>query len=139
MNRERRADFPRIYAAGGRAGVDEPGHDSDALKQVLNETHTATSRKSIRGRLVWWEARAKRRGFEPYPLDQYKLKLAAGLLKSGQYRSAGQYLYTIKKAHVEQGYEWKPDLDALLGDLRRSCARGLGGTRQAAPLPIELV
>ena len=134
-----RVDFPRIHAAGGRAGVDEPGQDSDAMARVLNETHTATSRKSIRGRLVWWEARAKRRGIMPYPLDHHKLKLAAGLLKSGQYRSAGQCLYTIKKAPVEQGYEWKADLDALLGDLRRSCARGLGGTRQAAPLPIGLI
>ena len=106
---------------------------------VLSETHTATSRKSIRGRLVWWEARAKRRGLDPYPLDQLKLKLAAGLLKSGQYRSAGQYLHTIEKAHVEQGYEWKANLDALLGDLRRSCARGLGGPRQAVPLPIGLL
>ena len=134
-----RADFPLNWTEGGRAGVDEPEHDSDAMARVLRETHTATSRKSIRGRRVWWEARAERRGFEPYPLDHFKLKLAAGLLKSGQYRSAGQCLYTIKKAHVEQGFEWKPDLDALLGDLRRSCARGLGGTRQAAPLPIGLM
>ena len=131
-----RTDFPLIRTEGGRAGVDEPGHDSEAMARVLRETHTATSRKSIRGRLVWWEARAKRRGIEPYPLDHYKLKLAAGLLKSGQYRSAGQCLYTVKKAHIEQGFDWKPDLDVLLGDLRRSCARGLGGTRQAAPLPM---
>ena len=132
-----RSDFPIIRAEGGRSGVDEPGHDSEALARVLMETHTATSRKSIRGRLVWWEARAKRRGIAPYPLDHFKLKLAAGLLKSGQYRSAGQYLYSIKKAHIEQGFDWQPNMDALLGDLRRSCARGLGGTRQAAPLPIE--
>ena len=134
-----RTDFPIIRAEGGRSGVDEPGRDSEAPTRVRWETHTATSRKSIRGRLVWWEARAKRRGIEPYPLDHFKLKLAAGLLKSGQYRSAGQYLYTIKKAHIEQGFDWKPNLDALLGDLRRSCARGLGGTRQAAPLPIGML
>ena len=134
-----RFDFPIIRAEEGRSRIDDPGHDSDAVARVLRETHTATSRKSIRGRLLWWEARAKRRGIAPYPLDHCKLKLAAGLLKSGQYRSAGQYLYTIKKAHIEQGFDWQPNLDALLGDLRRSCTRGLGGTRQAATLPIGML
>ena len=47
-----RTDFPIIRTEGGRSGVDEPGHDSEAMARVLRETHTATSRKSIRGRLV---------------------------------------------------------------------------------------
>ena len=127
-----------LHSQARASGRDDPSNDSEALQQVLKETHTATSRKSIQARIVWWESRAKLRGIEPYPLDRDKMKLAAALLKQGRYKSAGQYLYTIKKSHIERGHPWQGAMDMLLNDLRRSCARGLGGTTQAAPLPIDM-
>ena len=135
-SKRRRLDLPRIWEGTKPTVCEGPKADEEAIANVLRDTHAATSRKSIRGRLVWWEAKAKRRGLDLYPLDAEKLQLAAGLLKMGRYRSAGQDLYTIKKAHVQRGYRWGPDLDMLLGDLRRSCTRGLGGSKRAAPVQL---
>ena len=134
--KKRRLDLPLIREGTKPTVRDGPKDDEETIADVLHDTHAATSRKSIRGRMVWWEAKAKHRGFDPYPLDAEKLQLAAGLLKMGRYRSAGQYLYTIKKAHVQRGHPWGPDMDMLLGELRRSCTRGLGGSKQAAPVPL---
>ena len=135
-SKRRRLDLPLIRDGTKPTVREGPKDDNEAIADVLRDTHAATSRKSIRGRLVWWEAKAKHRGFDPYPLDAEKLQLAASLLKMGRYRSAGQYPHTIKKAHVQRGLSWGPDMDMLLGDLRRSCTRGLGGSKQAAPVPL---
>ena len=59
------------------------------------------------------------------------------MLRAGGYRTASQYLYTLKKAHVKQGHQWTEGLTALLGDLKRGCARGLGGPRQADALGLD--
>ena len=54
-------------------------------------------------------------------LDAAKLTLAGALLKQGAYRSAAQYLYTLKKQHVSTGGTWGPELISLFKDVKRSC------------------
>ena len=114
--------------------VDDVLDDGSALDEVIRDTHTTTARKSITARVEWWCARAKARGFEPFPIDAEKLRLAAAILKSGRYKTAEQYLYSMKKQNCQEGYEWSEQLSALLADLRRSCKRGMGPTAQAEPL-----
>ena len=101
-----------------------------------NGVYTHNSRKSSSARLAWWQARAGRRGMAPWPLDEAKLKLAGALLKHGSYRSAAQNLYTLKKKHVDTGAEWTPKLQSAFKDVKRSCERGLGGSKQADALPL---
>ena len=116
---------------------DSPNDDNDARKRLLADTYTVTSRKSTEARVTWWVSRARFRKMAPFPLTAEKLQLAAAILKRGRYRSASQYLYSIKQEHCNRGHEWPQHWSKLLSDLRRSCARGLGGTRQAAPLSLR--
>ena len=72
-----RSDLPKRLGPKVRLKQDETAGDVEACKEVLNEAHTTTSAKSIRGRLVWWERKAAKRGFAPFPLTEKKLALAA--------------------------------------------------------------
>ena len=88
-------------------------------------------------RLAWWVEAAGNRKIEPFPLEPLKLTLAGALLKHGRFNSASQYLFSIKKEHMRRGHAWPESLTAQLNDLRRSCARGLGGPTQADALRLE--
>ena len=68
-------------------------------------------------------------------MNEEKLALGAALLKRGKYKSASQYLHTVKIQHLKIGFAWHENWETLMGDLRRSCRRGLGATRRAAALP----
>ena len=131
----RRADLPSGKRARDRD--DDPTNDEQAVAAVLRETHTVSAQRSTIARAKWWVERMRLRKQEPYPLTIPKLQLAAALLKRGRYRSASQYLYTIKQIHLRSGYEWPSSWDKCLADLRRSCARGIGEARQAAPLDLD--
>ena len=115
---------------------DSPCDDKEARKRLLADTYTVTSRKSTEARVAWWVSRATLRSMAPFPLTAEKLQLAAAILKRGRYRSASQYLYSMKQEHCNRGHEWPQHWTMLLAGLRRSCARGLGGTKQAPPLSL---
>ena len=74
------------------------------MQALRRGVYTVTSGKSTVARGAWWEVRAKRRGLEAFPLDTQKLQLAGALLKKGHYRSAAQYLYSLKKEHAVRGH-----------------------------------
>ena len=134
--KKRRADLP-VIAEGARQRLPGDLHlDTEALTNLAEGVYTYTSRKSARARMAWWQVRAKRRGLAPLPLDEAKLKLAGALLKKGSYRSAPQYLYTLKEMHVDSGAAWSPSLASLFEDVKRSCERGLGASKQADALPL---
>ena len=133
--KRRRWDLPRRESAASVANT--ATGDADAITAVLGDTYTAASRRSVAARMDWWERAAKKRGLTPFPLEHSKLTLAGALLKQGKYKSASQYLYSIKKEHLRRGHAWPEQLSAQLNDLRRSCARGLGGPRQADAFCLE--
>ena len=118
--RKWRRDLPTGQKTGGKRPRADISADSVAVNELVLGTHTATSRKSIGGRLRWWESKAKERGFAPYPVDEEKLTLAAALLKRGKYKSASQYLYTIKKQRVKLGFAWYGNWKTLMSNLRWS-------------------
>ena len=103
----------------------------------MEDTHTPSSRTSSKARVAWWLTRSSIRGVSPFPLTLGKLQLAAAILKRGQYRSASQCLHSIKQEHINRGHDWPLPWNKHLADLRRSCARGLGGVRQAAALELD--
>ena len=63
--------------------------------------------------------------------------MAGALLKRGGYRSAKQYLYSLKKHHVSEGGSWDARMASWFRDVKRSCERGLGGAKQADSLPLN--
>ena len=133
----KRADMPVRLGPRSRVNADDPGLDGTALKELKGGFYSATARKSTAARLEWWSKRAARRGREPFPIDLEALTLAGALLKAGRYRSAQQYLYTIKKEHMARGHVWDVALDSAFKDIRRSCERGLGGPKQAGALSLD--
>ena len=110
-----------------RQALDNPACDAATVPALGSGVYSSTARKSTGARLRWWCKRAARRGREPFPITVELLTLAGALLKAGRYRSAQQYLYTMKKEHVTRGHLWGSALDIALKDIRRSCERGLGG------------
>eukprot|EP00971_Amphidinium_carterae_P000891 17315-Amphidinium_carterae.1 len=90
-------------------------------------------------RLAWWSRRAAANGVAEFPLTAESLKLAGADLKLGSYRSAALYLAAMKKEHSKRGDEWTSALEVELEDGMRSCERGQGPPKQAAPCPIETI
>ena len=134
--KKKRTDLPRVARVSTEKGPDNMALDEIAIRNLVSGVYSATARKSTSARLLWWTSRASRRQLEPFPLDISKLTLAAALLKKGAYRSAAQYLYTMKKRHMAFGGTWGPELAAHFKDVKRSCERGQGGARQAEALPL---
>ena len=104
-----RWDVPkrRKQASQAKAGVDR---DEEAISAVLEDRYTATSGKSVNARLAWWDKVARLRGLAAFPLDTEKLTVAGAVLKRGKFRSASQYLYSMKKEHVSRGHAWSEAL-----------------------------
>ena len=135
---KRRSDLPRCGKSTGRAeGLDNPLRDSTAIAELRGGVYSETARKSTEARIAWWKARAMRRGMAPFPLTKEALTLAGALLKQGAYRSAPQYLYSIKKHHLAVGGAWDAEMATLFKDVKRSCERGRGGSRQADAVPLD--
>ncbi len=132
-----RKDLP--WGARGRfsRSPHDVAGDGDALRALERGVYTQTSKQSHAARVLWWTARAAVRGLTAFPLTTEGLQLAGALLKQGRYRSARQYLYTLKKENVLRGGQWTELLDATFRDTARSCERGLGAARQADALPIS--
>ena len=135
LAKRRRWDLPKRDSTAGN--TNRPLDVDAAITAVLDDTYTAASRRSVAARVEWWRRAAAKRGVTPFPLDTSKLTLAGALLKHGKYKSASQYLYSIKKEHLRQGHTWPEQFAVQLNDLRRSCARGLGGPIQADAFILE--
>ena len=110
--KRRRWDLPRRESTSEVANTTTD--DAEAITAVLDDTYTASSRRSVSARIDWWERAAKKRGMAPFPLEHSKLTLAGALLKQGKYKSASQYLYSIKKEHLRRGHAWPEQLSVQL-------------------------
>ena len=137
QRKRRRWDLQRRKETRSSCRNRDGGTDDAAIEEMERDIYTAASKRSSTARLAWWRIRADARSIQPYPITKNKLTLMAALLKKGRYRSAQQYLYTVKKEHSRLGHSWDSELDERMADARRSCARGLGGSQQADPLLLE--
>ena len=70
-----RKDLPSVRAqsAQGHSQLDATTEDGSAVSFLLQETHSATARRSIEARVAWWSKRAVVRGLDPFPLNESKL------------------------------------------------------------------
>ncbi len=133
---KRRQDLPGKPSAGQTRDPNAPELDLVALENLTRGIYTHTSKRAHEARVAWWVTRANVRQVPPFPLTPEKLQLAGALLKQGKYRSAAQYLYSLKKADAAQGGCWSTLLAITFRDVKRSCERGLGASRQADALPL---
>jgi hypothetical protein len=125
------------YARGSAVGLDEADADQDACDRIQDLKWAASGAHSRRSRESWWLRRAAQRDLEAYPLNPDSLRLAAGLLRKGGYRSAEMYLSTFKNAHVRLGYHWTEQLALEHTECIRAVRRGLGPPRRADALPLD--
>ncbi len=115
----------------------EPDTVTDALRRLDEGKYTPSSRRSVKARVAWWQREARRLGTKPWPLTKGSLRIAAAALKAGAFRSASQYLYCLKKTHIRKGHAWNVSLGVEMLDCIRSCTRGIGPPKRAAPLPLD--
>jgi hypothetical protein len=91
---------------GSADSTDKVAGDPILLDQAHQAYEAAKLAKSSLGphasRLNWWEVRAAKHGFQPYPLDLAKVKLLGTMLHAAGYRSAGLYLSAAKKEHIRR-------------------------------------
>ena len=127
------------YTRGSASGLDEADADQEVSDRIQDLKWAASGAYSRRARETWWLRRAAQRGIEAYPLTPESLKLAAGLLRKGGYRSAEMYLSTFKNAHIRLGHQWTEQHALEHAECTRAVRRGLGPPRQADALPLDQI
>ena len=138
-----RWDFPRVPSHGpqriGRVlpGLREPAVRQQAMADLEKDMWAATTHRAMEAKkgtiallLGFW-------GLLPLPLNAEKILALGSALKMGGYKSAAGYLDLYRNLAERNGQEIKASEKRLLGDAKRSCERGMGGSVKALPLPFE--
>lgn len=126
------------YSRGSSAGLSEVS-GAEACEELQELKWSASGGHSRRAREGWWGKIAAERGIQAYPLTTDSLRLAAGLLRKGGYRSAELYLGTFKNMHIRLGHPWNEQLVLELQECTRAVRRGIGPARQADALPLDAI
>ena len=100
-----------------------------ALRDYDHDKLGANSAKVEACQRKWWALRARKCGLTPFPLTPAKNRLAASLLKAGGYRSAMQYIATIKKVHIRREHPWSEAMALEIREAKLSVNRGIGPSR----------
>ena len=109
----------------------------EALESLHRGIATATTKKSSQARLKTVSEACDRWGIALWPPTTDTIDAVAATLKQGGYRSASLYLHGYKVAAQRSGWGWSDVLQRAMVDAIRSCARGLGPSVQAQPLPLH--
>ena len=133
------------YVTGNKAKAATIAGSGRAVKQALHDYEhdklAASSRSSQATHVKWWKeilrGLSKDRTIKAFPLTVRKLRTAAAILKAAGYRSAMQYLWTLKKVHVKKGFPWDQTLELELKEAKHACRRGQGPAKKAGALPLE--
>ena len=107
------------------------------MEDLCRDFHAPSTRRAHEARLSTVARAVRDWGLEPYPPTADTLLALSASLKKGAYRSAGNYLHSYKVEAERLGHGWDGQLQRLLKDCTRSCARGLGAPARAAPLPLD--
>ena len=129
------------YTRGSASKIDEAEKDDEKLRQIMaqfeEEKFASSNVAATKSKLKWWETRASRQKIDPYPLTRDSIDLAGALLKAGEYRSAAQYMATIKREHITRGHSWSDALQQAVTDAVRSCMRGMGPDKSCPSLDLR--
>ena len=71
------------------------------------------------------------------PTNGVIIELGSSTIEARQVQDCASVSDALKKEHTLQGHVWSEELSTVLGDVWRSCTRGLRGTRRADALPID--
>ena len=142
-----RRDGPgrKKYATGNKAKAATIASSGKAIKQAPHDYErdklAASARSSQATHVKWWKeilkGLSKDQTIKAFPLTVRKLQTAAAILKAAGYRSAMQYLWTLKKIHVKKGFSWDQALELELKEAKHACRRGQGPAKKAGALPLE--
>ena len=129
----------RPYTRGSPAGLDDHSKDLSSIRVFNRWMWGIGTIQTFETRCRWWRTRAEYRGIEPWPLTQAKIRLAAALLFKGGYRSAPNYLASIKRKHIQGGYDLPLKVQLEIKDCSRALRRGIGPPRRAEPFYLEKI
>ena len=129
---------PRPYGRGSASEalrhMADPGVCSKALKADIS---AGTTKGPTASRLKLWEELATKAGFtDPFDLEPGLIFRVMGALKLAGFRSAQLYMDNAKARHIANGRPWTAQLQQCYRAAVRSCNRGIGNPKQAAPLPL---
>ena len=117
--------------------MSDPDRCHSALRSGILAASTSGPTAS---RQKLWSELAYKAGFgDPFRLEPDMVFKVMGALKLAGFRSAQLYLDNAKALHVAAGHEWSSQLQQCYRAAVRSCNRGIGTPKQAAPLPLERI
>ena len=122
-----------------KVGIAEASQDHMALavRKYEEEKLASGTKAALDSRLKWWLERCRVRKWAPYPLTAHKIQYLGALLKVSKYRSAKQYLSSVRREHLSQGHPWNDTLGLEFSDAQRSCTRGLGPAKQTGYFEVD--
>ena len=120
----------------------ELSQSAEGRKRMLErfdaDTHTVPGHVVRSAQLATWEKVHHRwHPDEPVlPLTWEKIRAVAAHFKEAGYRSWSNYASRIKEEHVVAGYPWTLLLETCFRKAKRSVLRGIGPTKQSAPVGL---
>ena len=82
----------QAYTKGSPVGLDDFEDDEAIIRETADAALAKSTQERYSSCMKWWAKRCLPRGMNPLPITVKKLRLAAGLLKKGRYRSGYLYL-----------------------------------------------
>ena len=146
-----RSDFAAVRNTrrGDRTAVagTDAEHHLDALSALRRDRVAASGRGTADSLLKTWEkfdghARTCTGNLLPpelFPLSPMGVEHVAACFKQGGYRSFANYLSAVRAVHIEMGFDWTLQLDAVGKWCTRSVLRGIGPARQSCPFRMDLL
>jgi hypothetical protein len=116
-----------------------PGSASRAVGRLSSGFYAKTSDGPRKAQLATVARILRSAGFQCTPLSLKSLEVLAAALKDAGYRSAKNYLFRAKQAHVRAGFEWSVQLEDLMAQCVRSVTRGLGAVHVASAFALGAV
>ena len=116
------------------AHMADPANCLAVLKKDISASTTVGPTASRRK--LWADLAIKAGALDPFELDPPLMFKVMGALKLAGFRSAQLYMDAAKAAHIAAGHPWHAQLQQAYRAAVRSCNRGMGTPKQAAPLPL---
>jgi len=134
-----RSDGPsrKPYGHGRQPDLSTRALQEAALEDLDTEIYSASNSAPVKARRLTIARLLSPWPVEAFPATTTSLRMLGASLKAGGYRSAANVLSQYKVDCERRGQNFDSSLLRSYADVVRSCRRGLGPARQAAPLPMD--
>ena len=129
--------FARGSLARACAAVASSARRQEAVREIEEGAFAKTTRRTNNSRWQTLRKLARTGSVALVPASVDTVKLMAGALRKGRYRSRPAYLSILKRRHQLAGFVWGPELEVTAKEMARSLQRGLGPAKRAGTVRLE--